>query len=130
MSKSEAKFQGQDFKLVLRLDYLDEPLYLVDINGRGYQKNRKFLHATLELPITTFENTKEETLETMKYDIENKAVTQSPSKGPHSLIKDVQLEQKGADTKNSKLEGKSPAIIAKSEVPKERMSEGDGHMTS
>ena len=41
----------------------------------------------------------EETLETMKYDIENKAVTQSSSKGTHSLIKDVQQEQKGADTK-------------------------------
>ena len=62
----------------------------------------------------------------MKHDIENKAVTQSPSKGAHSLIKDVQQKQKGADTKNSKLEGKSPAMKADSEVPKERTSEGDG----
>ena len=62
----------------------------------------------------TFKNTKEETLETMKYDIENKSVTQSPSKGSHSLIKDVQSEQKVPDTKNNKLENKSPAMKAKS----------------
>ena len=62
----------------------------------------------------TFKNTKEETLETMKYDIENKSVTQSPSKGSHSLIKDVQWEQKVPDTKNNKLENKSPAMKAKS----------------
>ena len=50
----------------------------------------------------------------MKYDIENKSVTQSPSKGSHSLIKDVQSEQKVPDTKNSKLENRSPAMKAKS----------------
>ena len=70
----------------------------------------------------------EETLETMKYDIENKAVTQSSSKGTHSLIKDIQQEQKGADTKNSNLESKSPAMKTKSEVPKERAIERDDHM--
>ena len=69
-----------------------------------------------------------QTLGTMKYEIENKIFTQSPSKGAHSLMNDVQQEQKGADTKNSKLEGKSPTMIAKSEVPKERTSEGDGRM--
>ena len=37
-------------------------------------------------------------------------------------------KQKGADTKKSKLEGKSPAMKANSEVSKERMSEGDGSM--
>ena len=50
----------------------------------------------------------------MKYDIENKSVTQSPSKGSHALIKDVQWEQKVPDTKNNKLENKSPAMKAKS----------------
>ena len=35
----------------------------------------------------------------MKHDIENKAVTQSPSNKTHSLIKGVQQEQKEADTK-------------------------------
>ena len=40
------------------------------------------------------ENTPEETLETIKYNTENKAVTQPPSKGAHSLTKDVQQEQK------------------------------------
>ena len=53
----------------------------------------------------------------MKHDIENIAVTQSPSNGGHLSIKDVQQEQKGADTKNSKLEGNSPAMKADSEVP-------------
>ena len=101
---------------------LDECSYLVDVNGRGYQRNQKFLRATSELPNTTFENTTEETLETMKYNIENKAVTKSPSKGAHSLKKDVQQEQKGADTKNSYLEIKSPAMKAKSKFPKERTS--------
>ena len=67
-----------------------ERSYLVDVNGSDYQRNWKFLHATSELPNTTFGNTTKETLETMKYDIENKAATQSPSKGAHSLIKDVQ----------------------------------------
>ena len=43
-------------------------------------------------------------------------------------MNDIQQEQKGADTKNSKLEGKSPTMIAKSEVPKQRTSEGDGRM--
>ena len=100
----------------------------VDINRRGYQRNRKFLRATSEIPNTTFENMTEETLETMKYDIENKAVTQSSSKGTHSLIKDVQQEQKGADTKNSKLESKSPSMKTKSEVLKERAIERDDHM--
>ena len=65
----------------------------------------------------------------MKYNIENKAVTESPpSKGAHSLINDAQLEQNGADSKSNKLEGKTPAMIAKSEVPKEMTSEGDGRM--
>ena len=100
----------------------------MDINRRGYQRNRKFLRATSEIPNTTFENMTEETLETMKYDIENKAVTQSSSKGTHSLIKDVQQEQKGADTKNSKLESKSPSMKTKSEVLKERAIERDDHM--
>ena len=107
---------------------LGERSYLVDINRRGYQRNRKFLRATSEIPNTTFENMTEETLETMKYDIENKAVTQSSSKGTHSLIKDVQQEQKGADTKNSKLESKSPSMKTKSEVLKERAIERDDHM--
>ena len=51
---------------------LGERSYLVDVNGRVYQRNWKFLRATSELPNTTFENTTEETLETMKYDIEKK----------------------------------------------------------
>ena len=93
-----------------------------------WKRNRKFLRATSELPNATLENTKEETLKTMKYEIENKSVTQSLSKGAHSLMKDAQQEQKVADTKNSKLEGKSPTMIAKSEVPKERTSEGDDRM--
>ena len=100
----------------------------MNANGRGYQRNWKFICATSELPNITFESSIEETLETLKYNIKNKAVTQSPSKGAHSLIKDVQQQQKRADTKNSKLESKSPAMKAKSEVPKERTSEGDGHM--
>ena len=61
---------------------LGERLYLVDVNGRGYQRNWKFLRATSELPNTTFENTKEETLEAMKYDIEKK---QSRSHHPNGL---------------------------------------------
>ena len=81
---------------------LGERSYLVDVNGRGYQKNRKFLCATSELQNTAFENTTKGTIETMKHDIKNKAVTQSPSNGAHSLIKDVQQEQEGADTKNRK----------------------------
>ena len=59
---------------------LGERLYLVDVNGRGYQRNQKFLRATLELPNTNFENTTEETLETMKHDIKTK---QSPSHYPY-----------------------------------------------
>ena len=55
----------------------------MDVNRRGYQRNGKFLRATSELPNTYFENTTEETLETMKHDIENKAVTHSPSSGAH-----------------------------------------------
>ena len=106
---------------------LGECLYLVDVDGRGYQRNQKFFSATSELPNTTFENTTGETLETMKHVIENKAVTQSPSNGAHSLIKDVQQEQKGADMKNSKLEGKNPAMKTNSEGPKVRTREGDGH---
>ena len=50
----------------------------MELNGRDYQRNLKFLRATSELPNTTFENTTEETLETMKYNIENLAVAQSP----------------------------------------------------
>ena len=80
---------------------LSERSYLVDVNGRDYKSNQKFLRATSELPNTTFENTTEETLETMKHDIENKAVTQSPSNKTHSLIKSVQQEQKEADTKKA-----------------------------
>ena len=60
---------------------LGERSYLEDVNGRGYQRNQKSLHATSELPNTTLENTAEETLETVKGDIENKAVNQTPSKG-------------------------------------------------
>ena len=97
----------------------------MDVNGRGYQRNQKFLRATSELPNTTFENKIEGILETMKYDIENKAFTQSPSKGAHSLIKDVQQEKKETNIKSSKLEGESSSMKAKSEVPKERTSEGD-----
>ena len=93
-----------------------------------WKRNRKFLRATSELPNATFENTKEETLKTMKYEIENKSVTQSLFKGAHSLMKDAQQEQKVAGTKNSKLEGKSHTMIAKSEVRKERTSEGDDRM--
>ena len=104
---------------------LGERLYLEDLNGRSYQRNCKFLRATSELPNTTFENTTEETLETMKCNIENEAVIQSPSKATLSLIKDVQQEQKTADTKNRKQEIKRPVMRAKSEVPKERMSQGD-----
>ena len=44
------------------INKLGEPSYLVDLNGRGYQRNRKFLRATSELPNTTFENTTEEIL--------------------------------------------------------------------
>ena len=97
---------------------LGEKLYLVDVNGRSYQRKCKFLRATSELPNTTFENTTEETLETMKCNIENEAVIQSPSKATLSLIKDVQQEQKTADTKNRKQEIKRPVMRAKSEVPK------------
>ena len=61
----------------------------------------------------------------MKYDIENKAFIQSTSKWAHSLMKDVKQEQKGVNTKNSKLEGKSPTMKAKPEVPRERTSQGD-----
>ena len=109
---------------------LGELSYLVDVNGKGYQRNWKFLRTTSEPPNTTFKNTPEETLETMKYNIDNKAFTQSPSKGAHSLIKDVQQEQKGADTKNSKPESNSPAMKAQSEVTKERTSKEGGHMTN
>ena len=49
--------------------------------------------------MTTFDNTTEEILETMKRDIESKAVTQSTSNGAHSSIKDVQQKKWGADTK-------------------------------
>ena len=107
---------------------LGERSYLMDVNGRGYENNRKFLRVTSELPNTIFENTPEETLETINYDIENKAITQSPFKEAHSLTKNVQQEQKGADTKNSKLQSKSPDLKEKSDVPKERLSEGDGRM--
>ena len=107
---------------------MGERSYLVNVHGRGYQRNRKLLRTISELPNTTFENATEETLETMKYNIENKAVTQSPFKGTHSLIKDIQQEQKGADTKNSKLKVKSYTMKANSEVPKERTSEGDGRV--
>ena len=62
----------------------------MDVNEKGYKRNWKFLHATSELPNTTFKNTIKETLETTKFDIENKAIIQSFSKGPHLLIKDVQ----------------------------------------
>ena len=41
---------------------LGERLYLVDVNGRSYQRNCKFLRATSELPNATFQNTTEETL--------------------------------------------------------------------
>ena len=75
---------------------LDECSYLVDVNGRGYQRNQKFLRPTSELPNTTSENTTEETLETMKYNIENKAVTKSPSKGAHSLKKRCTARAKGS----------------------------------
>ena len=54
------------------------------IKGMG---NSYVLHQNYQIRI--FENTSEETPETMKYDIENKAITQSPSKGFHSLIKDA-----------------------------------------
>ena len=65
----------------------------------------------------------------MKCDIKNKTITQPPFKGAHLLIKVVQKEQKGTDTKKQdKLESESPAMKAKSEVPKERTSEGDTHM--
>ena len=74
------------------------------------------------------ENTKEKTLETMKYDIENKATTRPLSNGAHSLIKDVQQEQKGAETNNIKLDSKSPVMKANSEVSKEMESEEDGRM--
>ena len=101
----------------------------MDVNGKGYQRNQKFLRATSELPKTNFENTPEETLETMKCDIENKAVCRRVTmQRTHSLIKDVQQEQKVTDTKDSKLESKSSAMKAKSEVPKKRTSEGDGRM--
>ena len=58
--------------------------HLGDANGRGYQRNQKPLHAKSE---------------TMKYDTENKSVTQLPSNEAHSLIKDVQqvLIQKTAN---------------------------------
>ena len=65
-------------------------MYLVDVNEKGYKRNWKFLHATSTLPNTTFKNTIKETLETAKFDVENKAVIQSLPKGPHLLIKDVQ----------------------------------------
>ena len=48
-----------------------------------WKRNRKFLRATSELPNATLENTKEETLKTMKYEIENKSVT--PSRYPKGL---------------------------------------------
>ena len=43
-------------------------------------------------------------------------------------MKVVLQEQKEADTKSSKLESESTAMKAKSEVPKETTSEGDGHI--
>ena len=43
-------------------------------------------------------------------------------------MKVVLQEQKEADTKSSKLESASTAMKAKSEVPKEKTSEGDGHI--
>ena len=39
----------------------------------------------------------------MKYDKENKAVIQPPSKGTPSLMKDVQQEKERTGTKNNKL---------------------------
>ena len=63
---------------------LCECSHLVDAHGRGYQRNQTTLHAKSE---------------TMKYDTENKSVTQLPSNEAHSLIKDVQqvLIQKTAN---------------------------------
>ena len=88
-------------------------------------ENSYMLHQNYQIRL---ENTTEKTTETMKHDIENKVVTHSPSNGAHSLIKEIQQKKKGADTKNSKLEGESPAMKANSDVPKERMGEGDGCM--
>ena len=74
---------------------LGERSYLVYVNRKGYQRNQKFSCATSELPNTTFENTRRNTRNN-----EIRQRNQSPSKGTHSLMKDVEQEQKGADTKN------------------------------
>ena len=54
----------------------------MDVNGKSNKRNQKFLRATSELPNTTFENRTVETLETMKYNKENKL----PSHHPKTLI--------------------------------------------
>ena len=56
-----------------------------------------------ELPNKTFENTAEETIKITKYEKENEAVIQPPSKGIPSVMKDVKKEKKRTGTKNNKL---------------------------
>ena len=87
----------------LIISKLGESSYLVDVNGKGYWRNCKFLSAMSELPNKTFENTAEETIKITKYEKENEAVIQPPSKGIPSWMNDVQKEKKRTGTKNNKL---------------------------